>query len=185
MSWTMRGVLAVQVAFFAIWGRSLLTAYEPGSGPPGRVATVWLATEPVDPRDLLAGNFVALRYAMTDPAKAGCATPLAPGTVYVALATSGKKVATAEGKVELSEAAGCRSDAPPDDDGRTWITARRDQAPGHDRLVYGIERMYVSETSPLRNARSGDVVAKVAVNESFAPRILALVPTKADGAAAH
>ena len=26
------------------------------------VAVVWLATEPVDPRDLLSGNYVALRY---------------------------------------------------------------------------------------------------------------------------
>src|SRR6185436_20888926 len=47
--------LAAQVLFFSAWGARLLTSHRD-------VGIVWLATEPVDPRDLLSGNYVALRY---------------------------------------------------------------------------------------------------------------------------
>lgn len=174
----LRGVLALQVAFFAIWGRSLESAFEPGAGRDHKLATVWLATEPVDPRDLLAGNFVALRYGIMDPEHAGCATPLVADRVYIELAPTGQRVTTTEGEVEIADAVSCRTDAPPRGDGRVWIVGRRDATPGRVRLVYGIERMYVGESSPLRTAKSGDVVAKVAVNDSFTPRLLSLVATR-------
>lgn len=177
MRGVLRGVLALQVAFFAMWGHSLESAFVPGAGRDDKVATVWLATEPVDPRDLLAGHFVALRYGIMDPEHAKCATPLVADRVYVELAPSGKRVATTEGEVEIADAVSCRTDAPPPGDGHVWIVGRRDATPGRIRLVYGIERMYVAESSPLRTAKSGDVVAKVAVNAKFAPRLMSLVAT--------
>lgn len=185
MKGVLRSIIALQVAVFALWGRSLLSAYDPAIHGHDSIATLWLATEPVDPRDLLAGNYVALRYPMRNAEKAGCPKPLQRDTVYIALAPSGKRVLTSEGEVELSDAVECRIEAPRRNDGRTWIVGRRDTAFGGERLLYGIERMYVSESSPLRKASSGDVVAKVVVNDSFAPRIVGLVTIDKNGTTPH
>jgi uncharacterized membrane-anchored protein len=176
--WLLRGVVAVQIAFFAIWGRSLIASFEPrpaGDDGEGTMTTVWLATEPVDPRDLLSGHFVALRYGMADPEHAKCNLSTAADRVYVELAPSGTGVQTAEGEVETAQAVGCRTATPPSDNGHAWIAADVERSAGSVRLIYGIERMYVPETSPLRDARSGEVVAKVAINADFEPRILGLV----------
>ena len=48
--------------------------------------------------------------------------------------------------------------------------------------TYGIERFYVPETSALRDARSGQVVARIALGEDGTARIEALVPITGDGA---
>ena len=42
-------------------------------------------------------------------------------------------------------------------------------------VTYGIERFYVPENSELRDARSGSVVAKVAINDASEPRLVDLV----------
>jgi hypothetical protein len=46
---------------------------------------------------------------------------------------------------------------------------------GAAQVVYGIERFFVAETSPQRQARSGTVVAKIRVNRRHIARIEALV----------
>ncbi len=173
MSW-LRIVLAAQLAFFAVWGGYLLTSHRTAE-------IVWLETEPVDPRDLLSGHFVALRYPIADSNGAGCVElhDDPPGTqVFVKLERSGKTVATSEGDIAISEAVECRSEAPDAAPGETWIVG--DVAAGQLRrigIVFGIERFFVPEDSPLRNVRSGDVVAKIAINSESRARIVDLVPT--------
>jgi uncharacterized membrane-anchored protein len=160
----LRAALAVQFLFFALWGGRLLTSHRD-------VATVWLATEPVDPRDLLSGHYVALRYPIGDPQHAGCHARGAFDTVYLHLAPTDQRVTVADEVVELWDSVECRLDRPVTDD-EVWITGRFD-AQG---ILYGIERFYVPEASPLRAARSGTVVAAIAVNEAGEARLLDLLP---------
>ncbi len=163
----LRLALAVQLLFFAGWGAMLLTSHRD-------VDVVWLATEPVDPRDLLSGNYVALRYAMSSASEIGCTASDAPTPVWVRLAPSGDVVPTVEESADLSKAGECRTTPPEPSDGAadgTWIAGTLDG----DRITYGIERMFVGEDDPLRDARSGTVVAKVAVNDEWEPRLLGLV----------
>jgi len=166
----LRIALALQLAFFAAWGARLLTSHR-------NVETVWLATEPVDPRDLLSGHFVALRYAIADAANADACKvpPEARGRtpVWVRLAPSGESIPTAAGPVIPSGAVGCRLDPPDRGEGGRWIMGRLD---ADGRVIYGIERMYLPEDDPRREARSGSVVAQVGLNERFEPRLIDLVP---------
>jgi len=169
MTTWLRAALAVQLAFFAVWGARLLTSHRD-------VATVWLATEPVDPRDLLSGNYVALRYPMGDPAHTGCHLPIAADTVHLRLAPTGEEVTVAGGPMPLWAPVECRLDPPDIGDGEVWLTGQVDAESGRRSVRYGIERFYVPENSRLREARSGTVVAEVAVNDAGEARLVDLVP---------
>lgn len=162
----LRIALLAQVAFFAVWGGRLLTSHTDA-------AVVWLATEPVDPRDLLSGHYVALRYAMGTADGARCPQELresAPRAVWVELILGNDTAVTAEGVTSLWEPVQCLAEPPPP--AGVWVLGNLD-ADGH--ITYGIERMFVAEGSALREARSGSVVAKIGVNDAHEPRILALV----------
>ena len=161
--------LALQTVFFAGWGTRLLTSHRD-------VAIVWLATEPVDPRDLLSGNYVALRYAA---ARTHCereADAHAVIPVWVQLVPNGDAVPAAEGGATLATATACRSTPPDPGDGAIWMRGRLD--PDRNRISFGIERMFVGEGNPLRDATSGSVVAKVAINDDLEPRLVALLSTR-------
>jgi uncharacterized membrane-anchored protein len=169
MSRWLRIALAAQLVFFAVWGMRLLTSHRD-------VGVIWLATEPVDPRDLLSGHYVALRYRIASAETAHCERATEDPstiTVYVQLAAIGEPVVTAEGPAVISEPVGCQTTVPHAAKGDVWITGQLD--PGNGRVVYGIERMFVGEDNPLREARSGSVVAKVAINDGFEPRLVALI----------
>jgi uncharacterized membrane-anchored protein len=166
----LRVALAAQLLFFAGWGAVLLTSHRD-------VEVVWLATDPVDPRDLLSGHYVALRYAMSSAERAGCpASDRAPSRatlpVWVRLVPSGETVPTVEMVAAISKPAECRTTPPASEPGEVWIAGTRDGA----RITYGIERMFVGEDDPLRSAASGSVVAKVAINDRFEPRLIGLLP---------
>lgn len=171
MSSWLRIALAVQLLFFAGWGVRLLGSHQ-GAG------FVWLATEPVDPRDLLSGHYVALRYTIASAASSYCDLPAderGGAIVWIELAPTGQSFETPEGPAVVSEAVGCAT-APPT--AGVWIVGHLD---ADGRVAYGIERMFVSEDDPRREARSGTVVAKVALNEAFEPRLLDLVPKERGG----
>lgn len=165
---TLRLALLAQIAFFAIWGGSLLSSH--------RVAeTVWLETSPFDPRDLLAGHYVALSYPLENEARNLCGEEPAmreAERVYLRLEASGR-VVTEQGAVALSRPVACRAVVPEEGSG-TWIQGRRDLP--DQRIRFGLERFYVPEDSPLRRAQSGEVVAEVAINPGYEPRLLALRP---------
>jgi hypothetical protein len=165
------GALAAQLIFFGGWGARLLTSHRD-------VAVVWLATEPVDPRDLLSGNYVALRYVV---ARTYCDVDgTTPVPVWVGLAPIGEEVPTAEGTVRLSSQTQCRTIPPDPGDGGNWMRGELD--PRTDRITFGIERMFVAETSPLRTATTGTVVAKIALNDVSEPRLLGLVAIRKETA---
>jgi uncharacterized membrane-anchored protein len=166
----LRLALAAQLGFLGIWGASLLTSHRDAT-------VVWLATEPVDPRDLLSGHYVALRYSISTPTAAGCeAHEDAPGdrAVYVRLEKSGEIIDTNEGPAEISAAIACQSEPPIPSPGEQWVVGRTGTTSRPGEIVYGIERFYLPETSSLREARSGDVVAKVVIANGFEARIVDL-----------
>ena len=171
MSAWLRIALAAQAAFFAVWGAALVTSHDDAP-------TVWLATNPVDPRDLLSGHYVALRYRISSTAVTGCEPASEPRMVYVRLQESGELVFTDDGAVAISDAVACRTEPPTPADGERWIAGRLEPRGGRDRIAYGIERFYIGETNALREAQSGSVVAKVAIADDFQARIVALVPTR-------
>lgn len=171
MTTWLRIALAAQLAFFALWGARLLTSHRDGT-------VVWLATEPVDPRDVLSGHYVALRYRIDAPDGAGCRfddpAHMAPA-VWVRLAPTGEPIMTDEGPADVAEAVDCQTERPSAGADDVWILGHPTGERGRRRLLYGIERMYVAEESPLRRTASGSVVAKVAINDAFEPRLLGLV----------
>lgn len=171
----LRWVLLAQIVFFAVWGGFLATSH--------RVAReVWLRTGPVDPRDLLAGHYVALTYPLIQSAEELCDSVRprnSPGPVYVRLAPRPEPVLTTEGPVTVSHGVECRAD-PPRGDAGTWIAGERRPQPATRRIQFGIERFYVPEASPLRHVPSGQTVARIALNDAHMPRIVDLVPTLPD-----
>jgi uncharacterized membrane-anchored protein len=175
-SW-LRLALAAQLGFFGIWGAALLTSHRDAPA-------VWLATKPVDPRDLLSGNYVALRYGISSSSNAGCdAREGAPeeSIVYVRLEKTGDLVYTKDGPVETSDAVACQEDPPTPSAGEQWIVGRRGATRRRTDIAYGIERFYLPEESPLRDAQSGHVVAKILIADGFEARIVDLVPTFGPG----
>ena len=174
MSSGLRLVLAAQLAFFGVWGAVLMRSH-------AGVPSVWIATEPVDPRDLLSGHYVALRYRMSSADAVGCGAPSGT-TVWVRLVETGDTATTADGPVPLVDAAECVTERPASPRGERWIVGTVEPATGRDRITYGIERFDVAETSGLRDARSGSVVARLASGEDGTARIEALVPITPAGA---
>jgi hypothetical protein len=174
VSGRLRLVLAAQLAFFGVWGAALLRSH---AGAP----SVWIATEPVDPRDLLSGHYVALRYRISSADGVGCGAT-AGTTVWVRLAETGDTATTADGPVPLVDAAGCTTERPASGPGERWIVGTVEPGRGRDRITYGIERFYVAETSQLRDARSGQVVARIAIGKDGTARIEALVSITRRGA---
>ena len=166
MTTWLRLALAAQLLFFAGWGGLLLTSHR-------EAGIVWLATEPVDPRDLLSGHYVALRYSIASPIGPDCTAP-ADGDVpvWVQLVESGETIPTDDGYAVVSDAIACQAWPPDAGTDVVWIAGKLDAS---GRIVYGIERMFVAEGSPLRQSTSGTVVAKVALNDRFEPRLVGLV----------
>lgn len=152
----LRMVLAAQLLFFTAWGGWLL--FSKNSGSPA----FYLETVPVDPRDMLSGTYVALTYEISRPQAGICPSILNSGRdFFVKLENRGRTANTAEGQVPVYEAAGCAGYAPPDEQG--WTHA--DPQPGlpGPSARYGIERFYLNENDPRKDARSGSVIAKVKI----------------------
>jgi hypothetical protein len=167
----LRFLLFLHLAFFALWGAWLLTSH--------RGATeFWLETSPIDPRDLLSGHFVSLRYqSLESPAGVGCNLGPEQMIIFVRFSPAGRSVGTSEGAKEVSQIVECRRPGGLSIAGtQVWVRGAR-QGPGGP-FRYGIERYYVPETSPLRDSHSGKVLAKIAVNHGGEARILQLIPVQ-------
>ena len=111
---------------------------------------VLLATTPIDPRDLLYGDFVRLRYAIGENPLRRWHGPEAPKrrqSVFVLLAI---------GPDSLSTAVGVYPQAPEPSIGqavlRGWVT---DVYPTSFNLRFNLERYYVPEGSGLRLEKAG------------------------------
>ncbi len=111
---------------------------------------VILATTPIDPRDLLYGDFVRLRYAIGENSLSrwhGATPPTRRQSVFVLLAA---------GADSLSTAVGVYPRAPTPSLGqavlRGWVT---DVYPSSFNLRFNLERYYVPEGSGLRLEKAG------------------------------
>ncbi len=164
-----RLLLAVQIIFFLGWGAYLLTSFQDSQ-------EIWLQTDPIDPRDLLSGHFVALRFSnLEHPTAQGCADGSPAGGIWVRMEASEQTIQTVQGIKGVWHVVECAAQAPQD---RTsvWLKGQRQRERGGYR--YGIERYFLSETDSRRDAQSGKVIAKVLVNREHQARIIDLVATK-------
>jgi hypothetical protein len=164
----LRIVLGVQLAVFVLWGGWLF--YSRG----GDGAEFCLETRPVDPRDLISGTYVALNYDISTPAAEGCAA-FAGGydAFYVRLEDRGRTALTPEGAVAVYEAAACAA-APGPEYG--WAKAEPQRGSWRrGAALYGIERFYLNENDPRKDARSGSVIAKVKIGRDRRLALLDLV----------
>ena len=153
----LRIVLAAQLLFFLAWGGWLLASKHTDS------TEFYLETIPVDPRDLLSGTYVALTYGISNPQAGACPAVLEANPVFfVKLENRGRTAGTPGGPAAVYEATNCAGNAPDNEPG--WVRATFQPgfpAPG---ARYGIERFYLNENDPRKDARSGSVIAKVKID---------------------
>lgn len=173
----LRIFLGAQLLFFAAWGGWLLSSR--GADSP----EFYLETEPVDPRDLISGTYVALNYAASRPASPECSSGRL-GPVFVKFEDRGRTVPIGGVETPVREAVDCRRAAPQEPG---WAAA---SLKGGWRVsaVYGIEKFFLNENDPRKDARSGEVVAKVKIGHGRQLQLLDLVrrdrPAQAGQAAA-
>ena len=151
MRWKLAaGWVAAQVLFFAAWAG--VEQVRLSSGYP-----IHVRTAPVDPRDLLSGQYLELSYDFSR-AERLADTGLAP--------KEGEEVwyvLRSEGEFHVPQAAYSRR--PPVGAGQVAVVGRMDRW----RILYGIEQYYVPEGSPTP-ARS-ETTVKLRVGQDGKPRI--------------
>ena len=162
----LRIVLLAQLAFFAAWGGWLLSSRNSDS------PEFYLETAPVDPRDLISGTYVALTYDISRPTAGSCARNDKFGPVFVKLEHRGKLVNIESGPVPVHEAVDCSAN-PPQEPG--WVSASLQHTFGGMNAVYGIEKFFLNENDPRKDAVSGTVVAKVKIGHGRRLDLLDLV----------
>ncbi len=153
----LRIILAAQLLFFIAWGGWLLSSKNTAS------PVFCLETVPVDPRDLISGTFVALKYEISTPQAGSCTAVLNSNREFlVKLEDKGRTANTPEGTLPVYEATDCALNAPAAETG--WVKAAL--RPGFPRpgARYGIESFFVNENDPRKDARSGSVIAKVKID---------------------
>ena len=109
-----------------------------------------LATAPIDPRDLLSGDFVRLRYAIGENSLRlwhDAAPPRRRQGVFVLLATGPDSLSTAVGVYATAPRPGANQAVL-----RGWVT---DVYRGSFALRFNLERYYVPEGSSLRLEKAG------------------------------
>lgn len=162
----LRIALGVQLLFFAAWGGWLLSSRNSDS------AEFYLETVPVDPRDLISGTYVALTYDISSPRAGSCSYRDKFGAAFVKLEDRGKTATTEAGPVPVYEATDC-SDNPPQEPG--WVSASMQHSFGGMAAIYGIEKFFLNENDPRKDALSGSVIAKVKIGHGRKLVLLDLV----------
>ncbi len=153
----LRIVLAAQIFFFFAWGGYLLFSKNAAS------PEFYLETVPVDPRDLLSGTYVALSYEVSTPQAGNCPGVLnSARNFFVKLENKGKTADTPAGTVPVYEATDCAAGSPDKEPG--WVRAALRPNFPRPGASYGIERFFLNENDPRKDARSGSVIAKVKID---------------------
>jgi uncharacterized membrane-anchored protein len=158
-------IVAAQILLLAGWAGSHEWALRTGQ-------TILLETEPVDPRDILRGDYIILAYPaqriLFDQFDPPIATAPAPGTtVSVELRLEGGFHRVARASL------GALTAAP----GATVVTGRIEAVrwgarPGEVRVTYGIDRFFVPEG---KGTPRGKIVAVVAVGQDGRPSLKGLL----------
>lgn len=113
--------------------------------------TVRLKTLPVDPRDILRGDYMVLNYDISLADGSANRRGLTDGDVYVLLKPVGGHYVIDE-VVELAPAAG---------EQRLWVHANARESAGVLRLEYGIEQFFVPEGQGTPEFKTLDVEASI------------------------
>lgn len=114
--------LLAQFAFFAVWGIWLAVTYNQIK------ANFWLETRPVDPRDVLSGNFIQLSYDIENPKVKSCSklNKNSSRLVYVKLTSKGPKKLKDGREVNIMSADSCNTKPNYDEENESivWLTAQ-------------------------------------------------------------
>ncbi|MEY4488275.1 MAG: hypothetical protein RIQ79_783 [Verrucomicrobiota bacterium] len=121
-------VVAVQVAFLLGWAgfHEVVRHTAP---------TVRLKTQPVDPRDILRGDYMTLNYDISRAPKPAWWKESQSEDVFVVLRDEGG-YAVIDTILETEPAA---------DETRHWVAAKASESNGSVRIEYGVERYFVPE----------------------------------------
>ena len=153
----LRIALGLQLLFFIAWGGWLLSSKNTPS------PEFYLETVPVDPRDLLSGTFVALTYEISNPQAGACPAVMnSSPKFFVKLEDRGRIAETPDGPAAVFEATDCARKPPVGEPG--WVSAALQPGARRPGARYGIERFYLNENDPRKDARSGSVIAKVKID---------------------
>lgn len=141
----------LQIIFFAGWAYTESARFEAGR-------SILVRTAPVDPRDLLRGQYMRLAYPMSRPASDSTEIDEAPdgATVWVILEPDGEFHTPA--RTSLTEPANLGS-------GQIALRGRLEGR----QIVYGIERYFVPEGTP--TPREGEITVRLRVADDGVPRI--------------
>ena len=156
-----RVTLLAQALFFLGWAG--YQEWRVASAP-----TLMLETLPVDPRDLIAGQYLALRYPIGQVEMLAGFTPPYPQshTEVAVLLKPGRQVFVGGKGFQIWEAARCQVPPPPDLHAAEGVWVVGDWLSFHN-TVYGIERYYFSQKRlpEMANIRSGRVYVRVQVGK--------------------
>lgn len=166
----LRIVIIAQLVFFTAWAGWLF------SFSSRTKAEFCLDTLPVDPRDILSGTYLALRYEITSPKGAGCDTAMARrrDNVYVQLGPTGRKLAAGGQELDIYGAQACSEEKPPED-GKIWVRGRRQGRWRGMELLYGIEKFFVNENDKRKDWTSGKYAVRVKADALGNLRLVDLV----------
>jgi uncharacterized membrane-anchored protein len=137
-------IVALQVVFLLGWAgyHEMVRRTAP---------TVRLKTIPVDPRDILRGDYMTLNYEISRPGKSVKRAGELGGEVFVVL----KRERAHHVIDEILNI------EPPADDPRRWVRATAWGAEDNPRLEYGIERFFVPEGRGTPTFKTLDVEASI------------------------
>lgn len=117
--------------------------------------TVRLKTLPVDPRDILRGDYMTLNYEISRPDKAKIPSGGLGDQVFVVL-KPGQGYHVIE-EILVNE--------PTPDDTRLWVRATTWGAADNPRLVYGIEQFFVPEGRGTPEFKTLEVEASISATQ--------------------
>jgi uncharacterized membrane-anchored protein len=137
-------IVVLQIVFLAGWAgyHEVIRQTAP---------TVHLKTMPVDPRDILRGDYMTLAYEISRPDKSLVLPKPLGGEVFVVLRPKA-------GHHVIEEVL---ANPPAADDSRLWVRAHAWGAEDNPRLDYGIERFFVPEGRGTPNFTTLEVEASV------------------------
>jgi uncharacterized membrane-anchored protein len=171
-SWA-KVTLLIQLAFFTAWG-----AFEGFKLSRGRElhGEFLLETLPVDPRDYLSGQYMALNFAISDASRYldSASDPNQSAAVLLApsgkVALEGKEYPVYGSRRAVRPAPSIRLDADP---GQIWVIAQRGAT---HRLQFGIERYFFNENrkDEMEKMRGGQFYAKVTAAPDGSLKLISL-----------
>ncbi|MCR4820752.1 MAG: GDYXXLXY domain-containing protein [Elusimicrobiales bacterium] len=152
--------LIIQLVFFAAWATWLM------SNDMRAEADFWIETMPVDPRDYLSGNYVALHYDMEAPQAESCKEYDSywhrNKKIYVKLVPEGEKILKNGNSVIIHKAEGCY--ASKEKEG-LFIPAKVMKNRKMGRNVFlqyeNLNRFYMNENDKKLNISSGNAAVHV------------------------